>query len=36
MYTLDSAVNLRNRLVQLQKEIDSVRLVNEHLDFVAL
>lgn len=26
MYTLESAIQLKNRLTQLQKEIDSVRL----------
>lgn len=33
MYTLDSAVQLRNRLAQLQREIDSVRLAECTFEF---
>lgn len=33
MYTLDSAIQLRNRLTQLQREIDSVRLAECTCEF---
>lgn len=33
MYTLDSAIQLKNRLTQLQKEIDSVRLAECAYEF---